>query len=190
MAAPTGVVTLCSTRRASSTMLRSVRLPLMEAAAKPLAMLRWVRPDQIVMLKLLRESRNKNLDFFATFLRLGAHFRPHKAKTDRHEADLPALSHLNPWLESSEQSLIAKKLQRCRNFCFHDGRIASTGGYRNGRITATGQITQMCVFSVAARAATSRATDRTKRPPCLAGLGWAAARVQRGLLRIGRSGSP
>ena len=47
--------------------LRSVRLPLTEAAAKLLAMLCWVRPDQIVMLKLLRESRNKNLDFFATF---------------------------------------------------------------------------------------------------------------------------
>lgn len=75
---------------------------------------------------------------------------------------------------------IAKKLQRCRDFCFHDGRIASTGGYRNGRITATGQIAQMCVFSAAARVATSRATDRTKRPLCLAGLGWAAARVQRG----------
>ena len=85
---------------------------------------------------------------------------------------------------------IAKKLQRCRDFCFHDGRIASTGGYRNGRITATGQITQMCVFSAAARAAAPRATDRTKRPLGLAGLGWAAARVQRGLLRIGRSGSP
>ena len=100
-----------------------------------------------------------------------------------------------------EEFVIAKKLQRCRDFCFHDGRIvptgrfydgriASTGGYRNGRITSTGQITQMCVFSVAARVATSRATDWTKRPPCLAGLGWAAARVQRGLLRIGRSGSP
>lgn len=100
-----------------------------------------------------------------------------------------------------EEFAIAKKLQRCRDFCFHDGRIvptgrfhdgriASTGGYRNGRITATGQITQMCVFSAAARAATSRAADRTKRPPCLAGLGWAAARVQRGLLRIGRSGGP
>ena len=71
VAAPTGVATLCSTRRPLGTTLRSVRLPLMEAAAKPLAMLRWVRPDQIVMLKLLRESRNKNLDFFATFLRLG-----------------------------------------------------------------------------------------------------------------------
>ena len=59
------------TRRPLGTTLRSVRLPLTEAAAKLLAMLRWVRPDQIVMLKLLRESRNKNLDFFATFLRLG-----------------------------------------------------------------------------------------------------------------------
>lgn len=71
VAAPAGAVALCSTRRPLGAMLRSVRLPLTEAAAKPLAMLRWVRPDQIVMLKLLRESRNKNLDFFATFLRLG-----------------------------------------------------------------------------------------------------------------------
>ena len=71
MAAPTAAVALYGTRRPLGAMLRSVRLPLTEAAAKPLAMLRWVRPDQIVMLKLLRESRNKNLDFFATFLRLG-----------------------------------------------------------------------------------------------------------------------
>ena len=71
VAAPVGAVALCSTRRPLGTTLRSVRLPLTEAATKPLAMLRWVRPDQIVMLKLLRESRNKNLDFFATFLRLG-----------------------------------------------------------------------------------------------------------------------
>ena len=71
VAAPTGVATLYGTRRPLGATLRSVRLPPTEAAAKPLAMLRWVRPDQIVMLKLLRESRNKNLDFFATFLRLG-----------------------------------------------------------------------------------------------------------------------
>ena len=79
MAAPTGAATLCSTRRltdatlcstrrASSTTLRSVRLPLTEAAAKPLAMLRWVRPDQIVMLKLLRESRNKSCKDAAIFV--------------------------------------------------------------------------------------------------------------------------
>lgn len=97
VAAPTGVATLCSTRRLTDatlcstrrplgTTLRSVRLPLTEAAAKPLAMLRW-RPDQIVMLKLLRESRNKNLDFFATFLRLGALFRPKKLGSDRNTAN-------------------------------------------------------------------------------------------------------
>ena len=42
----------------------------------------------------LRQSahrENKNCGIFATFLRLGAHFRPHKAKTGRHETDLPAL---------------------------------------------------------------------------------------------------
>lgn len=100
-----------------------------------------------------------------------------------------------------EEFAIAKKLQRCRDFCFRDGRIVPTGrfhdgwivstdGYRKKRgVTATGQIAQTCVFSAAARAATSRATDRTKRPPGLAGSGWAAARVQRGLLRIGRSGA-
>ena len=67
VAAPVGAVALFGTRRASGTMLCSMRLPSTGAAAKPLAMLRWVRPDQIVMLKLLRGSRNKNLDFFATF---------------------------------------------------------------------------------------------------------------------------
>ena len=69
----------------------------------------------------LRQSthrENKNCGVFATFLRLGAHFHPRKAKTGRNETDLPALLHLNPWLESSEQSLIAKKLQKSRDFCF------------------------------------------------------------------------
>ena len=53
-----------------SAALRSMRLPRVGAAAKLLTMLRWVLPDQIVIPKLLRESRNKNLDIFATFLRL------------------------------------------------------------------------------------------------------------------------
>lgn len=76
VAAPTGAATLRSTRRLTDatlygtrrplgTTLHSVRLPITEAAAKPLAMLRWVRPGQIVLLKLPRESRNKNFDFFA-----------------------------------------------------------------------------------------------------------------------------
>lgn len=79
MAAPVGAVALYGTRRASSTMLCSMRLPPTGSAAKPLAMLRWVRSDQIVMLKLLRESRNKNLDFFATFLRLATPLHPGNA---------------------------------------------------------------------------------------------------------------
>ena len=67
VAAPPGAATLCSMRRPLGTTLRSVRLPPTGSAAKPLAMLRWVRPDQIVMLKLLRESRNNNLDFLQLF---------------------------------------------------------------------------------------------------------------------------
>ena len=138
----------------------------------------------------LRETENKNSTQTATFLRLAIVASSPIANRGTKTQVICRVKAPFSLCGDREEFAIAKKLQRCRDFCFHDGRIASTGGYRNGRITATGQITQMCVFSVAARAATSRATDRTKRPPCLAGLGWAAARVQRGLLRIGRSGSP
>ena len=37
-----------------------------------------------------------------------------------------------------EEFVIAKKLQRCRDFCFHDGRIVPTDRFHDGRITATG----------------------------------------------------
>ena len=49
-----------------------------------------------------------------------------------------------------KESVIAKNLQRSRDFCFHDGWIAPTGRFRNGRIAETGQIMQMCGFSLAA----------------------------------------
>lgn len=137
-----------------------------------------------------QEPRNKKSVRIATFLRLAIVASSPIANRGTKTQVICRVKAPFSLCGDREEFAIAKKLQRCRVFCFHDGRIASTGGYRNGRITATGQITQMCVFSAAARAATSRATDRTKRPPCLAGLGWAAARVQRGLLRIGRSGSP
>ena len=87
----------------------------------------------------LRQSahrENKNCGIFATFLRLGAHFRPHKAKTGRHETDLPALLHLNPWLESSEQSLIAKKLQFEPFFCFSVPLQKVQGGIGEGTAQA------------------------------------------------------
>lgn len=47
------------------------------------------------------------------------------------------------------ESVIAKKLQKRLNFCFHGGWIAPTGRFRNGRIVTTGQILQMCGFSLA-----------------------------------------
>ena len=76
---------------------------------------------------------NKNCGIFATFLRLGAHFRPHKAKTSRHETDLPALLHLNPWLESSDQSLIAKKITEKSRFLFLDSRSSFNMTIWSGR---------------------------------------------------------
>ena len=138
-----------------------------------------------------QEPRNKKSVRIATFLRLAIVASSPIANRGTKTQVICRVKAPISLCRDREESVIAKKLQRCRDFCFHDGRIASMGGYHNGRITATGQITQMCVFSAAARVATPRATDRTKRPPPgLAGSGWAAARVQRGLLRIGRSGSP
>lgn len=149
----------------------------------------------------LRKTENKNSTQTATFLRLAiVASSPIANRGTKNAGNLPCEG---PFFALRGQGRVRnrKKVAEMPSFYFHDGwiistgrfhdgRIASTGGYRNGRITATGQITQMCVFSAAARVATSRATDRTKRPLGLAGLGWAAARVQRGLLRIGRSGSP
>ena len=148
------------------------------------------RPDQITVSKLFQESGNKKSVRIATFLRLAIVASSPIANRGTKTQVICRVKVPFSLCGDREEFAIAKKLQRCRVFCFHDGWIVPTGRFRNGRITATGQITQMCVFSVAARVATSRATDRTKRPLCLAGLGWAAARVQRGLLRIGRSGSP
>ena len=127
-----------------------------------------------------QEPRNKKSVRIATFLRLAIVASSPIANRGTKTQVICRVKAPFSLCGDREEFAIAKKLQRCRVFCFHDGRITATGGYRNGRITATGQITQMCVFSAAARVATSRATDRTKRPLCLAGSGWAAARVQRG----------
>ena len=183
------------------------------ATAKLLTMLCWVRVvaqievlQRLALTKSLCQSYSKSPETkksvrIATFLRLAIAASSPIANRGTKTQVICRVKAPISLCRDREEFVIAKKLQRCRDFCFHDGRIVPTGRFydgwivptgrfRNGRITATGQITQMCVFSVAARVATSRATDRTKRPLCLAGLGWAAARVQRGLLRIGRSGSP
>lgn len=125
------------------------------------------------MPKLFQESRNKKSVRIATFLRLAIVASSPIANRGTKTQVICRVKAPISLCRDREESVIAKKLQRCRDFCFHDGRIASMGGYHNGRITATGQITQMCVFSAAARVATPRATDRTKRPPrpCRVGLG-------------------
>ena len=116
------------------------------------------------MPKLFQESGNKKSVRIATFLRLAIVASSPIANRGTKTQAICRVKAPISLCRDREGFAIAKKLQRCRDFCFHDGRIASTGGYRNGRITATGQITQMCVFSAAARAAAPRATDRTKRP--------------------------
>ena len=151
------------------------------ATAKLLTMLRWVRVVvQIEMLhrtaltKLLCRSYSKSpetknrseLQLFCDWQLLRA---PPIANRGTKTQVICRVKAPISLCRDREESVIAKKLQRCRDFCFHDRRIASMGGYHNGRITATGQITQMCVFSAAARVATPRATDRTKRPQALPG---------------------
>ena len=172
------------------------------ATAKLLTMLRWVRVvaqievlHRTALTKLLCRSYSKSPETkksvrIATFLRLAIVASSPIANRGTKTQVICRVKAPISLCRDREEFVIAKKLQRCRDFCFHDGWIVPTGRFRDGRIASTGQITQMCVFSAAARAATSRATDRTRRPLGLAGSGWAAARAQRGLLRIGRSGSP
>ena len=132
----------------------------------------------------LRETENKNSTQTATFLRLAIVASSPIANRGTKTQVICRVKAPFSLCGDREEFAIAKKLQRCRDFCFHDGWIAptgrfrdgwiaSTGGYRNGRITVTGQITHMCVFSAAARAAAPRAADRAKRPPrpCRIGLG-------------------
>lgn len=136
------------------------------------------------MSKLFQESRNIKSVRIATFLRLAIAASSPIANCGTKTQVICRVKAPISLCRDREEFVIAKKLQRCRDFCFHDGRIVPTGrfhdgritamgGYRKGGITATGQITQICVLSAAARAATSRATDRTRRPPrpCRIGLG-------------------
>ena len=145
-----------------------------------------------------QEPRNKKSVRIATFLRLAIVASSPIANRGTKTQVICRVKVPFSLCGDREEFAIAKKLQRCRVFCFHDGWIVPTGRFRNGRITATGQITQMCVFSVAARVATSRATDRTKRPPvpCRIGLGgspcaegFAADWTERQPLGLGAVGS-
>ena len=90
----------------------------------------WANLACSAILKLPRELRNKNSALVATFLRLGivasspiADCYPKKRRK---------------WLcrglllrcQGGRESAIAKKLQRSRDFCFHNGLSAATGQIR------------------------------------------------------------
>ena len=110
----------------------SMRLPRMGAAAKLLTVLRWVRPGQIVIPKLFRESRNKNLDIFATFFAIADCCELPNCGLRRKSAGNRLHDGLFSLCGDGRESVIAKKLQKRLNFCFHDGWIAPTGRFRNG----------------------------------------------------------
>lgn len=83
-------------------------------------------------LKLPLGPRNKKSAQTATFLRLA--IVPNSPIVNRGiktQAIGRTAAYYHP-AATKKEPLIAKKLQRCRNFCSHDGRIASTGRYRNG----------------------------------------------------------
>ena len=199
---PTGAATLYGTRRPSTTSRCAVRG--CRAWELPRSCSRCYAGSALT--KSLFQSCSESLE---TKNRLGLQFFlrlrivsgvPNRALRRKSAGNWPCGG---PFLLCGDgrESVIAKKLQKRLNFCFHDGWIASMGGYRNGRIVTTGQIAQMCGFSLAAsrpglgfpirrsdslclaasrggwpsraaaQAVTPRAIDRMERPLGLAALG-------------------
>ena len=75
----------------------------------------------------LRETENKNSTQTATFFAIGNCCEPSDRRSRYKAAGNPPLSGRFHFARLKNEPLIAKKLQRCRNFCFHDGRIATAG---------------------------------------------------------------
>ena len=90
------------------------------------------------MPKLFQESRNKKSVRIATFLRLAIVASSPIANRGTKTQVICRVKAPISLCGDREEFAIAKKLQRCRDFCFHDGRIVPTGRFYDGRITATG----------------------------------------------------
>lgn len=89
-----------------------------------------------VPLRYSTRCENKNLDFFATFLRLGTPFHPDNAAISLYTAIFAAFLGSNPRLRSLQQSLIAKKLQFEPFFCFSVPLQKVQGGIGEGTAQA------------------------------------------------------
>ena len=77
--------------------------------------------------KHVSETQNKIADQIATFLRLGIAAWPLIADLSTKEQEISRKSTHSRFAGNGKESAIAKKLQRNRNFCFHNRRTAATG---------------------------------------------------------------
>ena len=72
-------------------------------------------------------DRKQKFDSNCNFFAIGNCCEPSDRGPRYKTAGNPPLSGRFRFTRLKNEPLIAKKLQRCRNFCFHDGRIATTG---------------------------------------------------------------
>ena len=110
----------------------SMRLPPTGAAAKLLTMLSWVRSGPNRHPKAApRVQKQKSRDF-CNFFAIADCCELPSCGLRRKSAGNRLHDGLFSLCGDGRESVIAKKLQKRLNFCFRDGRIASTGRYRNG----------------------------------------------------------
>lgn len=72
-------------------------------------------------------DRKQKFDSNCNFFAIGNCCEPSDRGPRYKTAGNPPLNGRFRFTRLKNEPLIAKKLQRCRNFCFHDGRIATTG---------------------------------------------------------------
>ena len=85
-----------------------------------------------------QEPRNKKIGPNCNFFAIGNCCElPNRESRHKNAGNLPCEGPFS-LCGDREEFAIAKKLQRCRDFCFHDGRIVPTDRFHDGRITATG----------------------------------------------------
>ena len=85
---------------------------------------------------LLRKPKNKIAAQIATFLRLGIVAWPPIADWDPKMQEISRKKEPFPLCGDGKESVIAKKLQKSRDFCFHTRRIVATRRILRTEITA------------------------------------------------------
>ncbi len=75
----------------------------------------------------LRETENKKFDSNCNFFAIGNCCEPSDRRSRYKAAGNPPLSGRFRFTRLKNEPLIAKKLQKERDFCFHNGQIATTG---------------------------------------------------------------